>query len=199
MRELRVKRSRHRAVWNRPGVAVPFRVLLDGGVAGCLGYLLPARPRRSLNAWSFRCSCHHPCSRKRLLELSSHGVRFSFTACPEVSANGLAAEGTSLGVSCPYSARGGGSPRLAGLPVELPGCAGISPTGPTQPTTVLLAGFPNLSAACSSRRPPAMFQAGGAPGVPPYRGSFPSRSPGDSSSPAYPLDVAPARMRVSSS
>jgi hypothetical protein len=68
---------------------------------------------------------------------------------------------------------------------------GVPPSGPTQPATAPLAGFPNLSAACRSHRPPAIFQAGGAPGVPPSRGSCLSRSPGNSSLPACPRDVLP--------
>jgi len=40
--------------------------------------------------------------------------------------------------------------------------------------------------------PSRHFQAGGALGVPPYRGLVPPRSPDDSSSPAYPLGLCPA-------
>jgi hypothetical protein len=49
------------------------------------------------------------------------------------------------------------------VPLRLPGpgslvVPGGAPTGPTPPTTVPLAGFSNLSAACSSPRRPAIFR-----------------------------------------
>jgi hypothetical protein len=99
--------------------------------------------------------------------------------------------GTSLGVSCPSSALGEGSPRPAGFPTGLPVLPGSLPAGPTPPATVPLAGFPNLAAAFFLPPPSCRFQAGGAPGVPPFRGLFRSRSPDGSSPPACPLDVAP--------
>jgi hypothetical protein len=43
----------------------------------------------------------------------------------------------------------------------------------------------------SSLHPPAIFQAGGVPGVSPFRGFFPPRSPNGSSPPACPPDVSP--------
>lgn len=67
-----------------------------------------------------------------------------------------------------------------------------SPTGPTPPTTVPLAGFLNLSAAFFLSLPSCHFQAGRAHGVSPFRGLFLSHSLGDSSPPTCPRDVPPA-------
>ena len=101
-----------------------------------------------------------------------------------------------LGFLRPYNARGEESPRPAGCPVELPGFAGNPPTGPTLPTTVPLTGFPNLSAVLFLSPPSCHFQTGGVPGVPPFRGLFPPRSPGCSSPPDCPLDVPPMDCAV---
>jgi len=76
---------------------------------------------------------------------------------------------------------------LAGSPVPRD-----SPTGPTPPTTVPLAGFLSLSAALFLSPPSCHFQTGGARGVSPFRGSCLPPSLGDSSSPTCPLDVPPA-------
>jgi hypothetical protein len=166
---------------NRREVTVPYRVLSDNEVAGLLGYLLPVQSWRSLNAQLRRYSSRCPGSRKRLLKRSSPGVRPSYTVFPDVPALGLSAMGTSLGVSRPYSASGGRNPRLAGCPVELPGFAGRLPAGPTQPTTVPLAGFLNLSAAWSSFRRPAIFRQVALLGFSPTGDRISARSPGRSS------------------
>jgi hypothetical protein len=97
---------------------------------------------------------------------------------------------------CPYSARGEESPRPAGCPVELPGFAGNLPTGPTLPTTVPLTGFLNLSADFFLSPPSCHFQAGGTPGVPPFRGLFLPQRPGCSSPPVFPHDVLPVDCTV---
>jgi hypothetical protein len=48
-----------------------------------LGYSPPVQPVRSQNAWLSRYSFLRPCSKTRLLEHSSPGVRLPFTVCPE--------------------------------------------------------------------------------------------------------------------
>jgi hypothetical protein len=139
-----------------------------------------------------RCSSCRPCLRKRLPRRSSPGFRSSCTVLPEVPAHGLSTEGTSPGVRCPYSARGGGSPRLAGCPVKLPrgspgDCAGGSHSadyGAAHRLSQPLSGFLFPPPSCH-------FQAGGALGVLPSRGLFRPRSPDSSSPPACPPDVPP--------
>jgi hypothetical protein len=70
-------------------------------------------------------------------------------------------------------------------------------TGPTPPATVPLSGFLNLSAAFFLLLPPYRFQIGGAHGVAPSRGLFPSQSPSGSSPLVDPLDVVPSGCAVS--
>jgi hypothetical protein len=144
---------------NRLGVTVPFRVLPGSEVAGVLGYLLPVRPRRSQNARSFRYSFLHPHPRTRLLGRSSHGVRLSFTVCPEVPAPGLSTEGTSLGVSSPLQRSGRReSTSRSGCPARAPWwCQGVrqrvpprqlrcrSQVFPTSQRLVPLPAFPPFS------------------------------------------------------
>lgn len=89
-------------------------------VADVLGYPLPARSLRSLNARPSRYSSHCPGLGKRLPRLSSHEVRLSFTAFPEVSAREPMVASTSPGVLRPYSAQGEGSPRPASFPAGIP-------------------------------------------------------------------------------
>jgi len=68
---------------------------------------------------------------------------------------------------------------------------GLHQRVPIPPATVSLSGFPNLSATFFLPSPPRRFRAGGAHGVPPFRGLFHPRSPDGSSPPACPPDVAP--------
>jgi hypothetical protein len=157
-----------------------------------LGCLLPARTWCSLNTRPFRYFPRCPCPRKRLLGQSSHGVRPSFTVFPDIPACGLSTEGTSLGVLCPFNAQGGGNPRLVRLPARAAPVPRVSPTAPTLPTTVPLSGFPNLSAASFSLRPPAIFRQVAFLGFCPSGVCFLSRRPGGSSPPACPHDVSPA-------
>jgi hypothetical protein len=193
LRELRGRRASSPRRLSRHDVVVPCRVLPDSGVSGCLGSLFPVRSWRSLNAQSFRYSCRCPCSRKRLLERSSPGVRPTYTVCPAIPALGLSAEGTSPGVPCPYSARGEGNPRPDQLPSRAPRClAGVS-TGRSHPAGYGVARrfsqplsdflFPPPSCHVSDR-----WRSWDLP----FRGLLLSRRPGDSSPPACPLDVAPA-------
>jgi hypothetical protein len=119
---------------NRLGVTVPYRVLPGSEVAGLLGYLRPVRSRCSQNTRPFRYSFLHPRPRTRLLGRSSHGVRSSFTVCPAVSAPGLSAEGTSLGVSSPLQrSRRRESTSRFGCPNRAPWwCQGVRRRVPTR-------------------------------------------------------------------
>jgi hypothetical protein len=156
IREQRGGRVRHRPSPNRRGVVVPFRVFSVHGVARTLGSSLPVRPQRSPNARPFRYSFHDPGPRTRLLGRSSLGVRPSYTVCPAVSAGDLSIDGTSPGVSCPFNAQGGESPRPAGAgTARLPGRL---LTDPIPSASVSLAGFRNLSATSSSLRRPTIFR-----------------------------------------
>jgi hypothetical protein len=99
---------------------------------------------------------------------------------------------TSLGVSCPFSARGGGSPRPNQLPGRAPRFSGVPPAGPTLPATVSLTGFLNLPAT-SFLPPPAChvsdrWRSWGSP----FRGFASHEDPASSSPPACPLDISPA-------
>jgi hypothetical protein len=87
--------------------------------------------------------------------------------------------------------------RLTGrLPDDAPKTAAkYLPTGPNPPATVPLSGFLNLSATLLLLLPSYRFQIGGVHGVASFRGLFLSRSPSGSSPLAYPLDVAPKRLR----
>jgi hypothetical protein len=77
---------------------------------------------------------------------------------------------------------------------QAPGHPGFAPAVPIPPATVPLSGFPNLAAVFFLPSPSCRFQAGGAPGVLPFRGLFHPRSPGSSSPPACPPDVSPQRL-----
>jgi hypothetical protein len=102
-----------------------------------------------------------------------------------------------LGFFRPYNAhRKRESTSRRFYPVELPGFAGNLSAGPTPPTTVPLAGFPNLSAAFFLSPPPCHFQTGGVHGVRPYRELFLPRRPGCSSPPVCPPDVSPPDCAV---
>jgi hypothetical protein len=153
-----VRRIRRRTRFNRRGVTVPFRVLPDSEVAGCLGCPLPVRPRRPLNARSCRSSFLRPRPWMRLLGQSSPGVRSSYTVCPEVSAAGLSTGGTSRGFLPLQRSRRREStsvPVARDDPPVLPECP---PADPNPRTTVSLTGFPNLSATSSSPHRPAIFR-----------------------------------------
>jgi hypothetical protein len=113
---------------------------------------------------------------------------------------GLSAESNSRGVSFPFNAYRqpeSTSFRLTGrLPDDAPKtAASCSLTVPIPPATVPLSGFLNLSATLLLLLPSYPFQIGGVPGVASFRGLFLSRSPSGSSPLAYPLDVAPNRLR----
>jgi hypothetical protein len=128
----------------------------------------------------------------RLSGQSSPGVRVPFTVLPDVSATGLSTGGTSPGVPVPYNARGGESPRPR-----------RSPGGPPRFDPGVRRRVPPRRLRCRSQvfstsqrllplsaAPP--FSDGWRSWGSPFRGLILARSPGDSSSPAYPLDVAPA-------
>lgn len=162
-----------------------FRVLPVGDVAGVLGYLLPVRSQRSQTIRPFRYSCHQPRPRMRLRKRSSHGVQRSSTVYPESPRlPSLDVRHLSWGF-VPLQRIRGESPR--------PGCPGSAsgshPTGYgaahrfSQPLSDLFLSPP-------SHHFSGRWRSWGSP----YRGLTLSRSPGDSSSPAYPLDVAPTGL-----
>jgi hypothetical protein len=127
----RLERATSRAVTspirpNRLGVAVPYRVLSDDGVAGALGCLVPVRSWRSLNTRSCRSSVHRPCPRKRLLGRSSPGVRPSFAASPAVSARSLSAIGHLSWGFLPLQRARRRESTSRRKPSELPGFAEVS-------------------------------------------------------------------------
>jgi hypothetical protein len=103
----------------------------------------------------------------------------------------LSARAPLLGFRSPLQRSGRRESTARRLPGRAPRFPGIVPVGPTPPATVPLTGFPNLSAAFFLPPPSYPFQAGGAPGVQPYRGLFLPRSPDGSSPPACPLGVPP--------
>lgn len=115
--------------------------------SGIIGFPAPGSVSALADAWPCRSSVLCPCRRKRLRRLSSHGVRTSFTVNPYHLAAGLSAYGTSPGVWFPsaHRAREVTACRVGRLPEVF--TLGILPAVPTPPTTVPLAGFPNLSAA----------------------------------------------------
>jgi hypothetical protein len=167
-------------------------VLSGNGVAGFLGYPLPVRTRRSLNARPFRYSSRCPGPGKRLPGLSSHGVRPSFTVFPDVSARGLSTGAPLLGFVAPTAHQEEGVHVPAGYPTGRPGscreCVGRSHPadyGAARRFSQPLSGFFFPPPSCH-------FQASGAPGVQPYRGLLLSRRSGSSSRPACPHDVHPA-------
>jgi hypothetical protein len=104
---------------------------------------------------------------------------------------GPSTNGTSPGVSCPFSARGGESPRSARLPGGTPGCPGAADGSHTASFGVAHRFSQPLSDFFLSP-PSCHFQTGGALGVSPFRGFFLPRSSDDSSPPGYPLGLPPA-------
>lgn len=151
---------RRRPTSSRLEVMLPFRVFARLQGCGLIGLSAPG----STLALALRLAhpvlprCLYPGT--RLPGLSSHGVTPSFTVRLSVSAPGLSAEGTSLGVLVPYSALGRRKPRpLQPKPVEAlsRGCLENPPTIPTADYGAAL-GFLNLSATCFSSHPPAIFR-----------------------------------------
>jgi hypothetical protein len=144
---------------DRHGVTVPFRVLLDSEVARLSGSSLPARPWHPQNAWPTRYSVHRPCSRTRLLEHSSPGVRTSFTVLPKPLPTTSRSGAPLLGFFAPSAHKeervhvlrvapdeADGCPAAtSSLAWKPPGCPG-SLARPTLPASVPLTGFLNLSA-----------------------------------------------------
>lgn len=128
----------------------------------------------------FRSSFFHCWPEMRLPGPNSHGVRISFTALPELLAHYVG--NLSWGFVPLQRIRGGEST----LPVSRD-----LPAGPTQPTTVPLAGFATSQRLFSSPRRPAIFQTGNARGVLPFRGLLLPRSLETSSVPMCSLDVSP--------
>jgi len=176
---------------NRHGVIVPFRVFLGDRVARFLGQLLPVRTWRSLNARPFRSSSPRPRPGERLPGQSSHGVRPSFTVFPNSPLLAFQLRSPSLGVLLPFSASGEESPRRHQLPDDAP-VARISRQVPICRLRCRSQAFPTSQRLVPLFAVPPSLRGAFAPGVQPFRGLFLSRRPGDSSSPACPLDVPPA-------
>jgi hypothetical protein len=191
---------RHRARLNHFEVIVPFRVFRGSEVVSSSGYSLPVRPwcpRRLPDPAGIPSSARVQGSDSLNCPLLRFDppLRFVPKPCP-----GLSAEGDSHGVCFPFNAYRqleSTSFRLTGrLPDDAPKtAASCPPTGPNPPATVPLSGFLNLSATFLLLLPSYHFQIGGVHGVASYRGLFLSRSPSGSSPLAYPLDVAPNRLR----
>jgi len=143
----------------------------------------------------FRCSFLCPCSKMRLSERSSPGVRPSFTVCPAIPAPDLSVESTSPGVSFPFNARGEESPRPVPFGLGLPGGAGGFATVPIPPLRCRSQVFPTSQRLLPlSAVPP--FSDGWRSWGSPYRGLFLPRSSDGSSPPACPLDVSPSGCAV---
>ena len=177
----RDERSRHRFRPSRLEVIVPFRVLPDSEVVGCLGYPPPVWPQCSQNTLPCRFFLSCPRSRTRLLEHSSLEVRPSFAVCTRKPRPWPLGQGQLSWDSSPLQRVR--TVRVHVLPcnrkasLAIPnGLARSSPAGPTLPATVPLPGFLNLSATLLLLLPPHHFQAGGTHGVAPSRELFLSRS-----------------------
>jgi hypothetical protein len=177
---------------DRHGVTVPFRVLLDSEVARLSGSSLPARPWHPQNAWPTRYSVHRPCSRTRLLEHSSPGVRTSFTVLPKPLPTTSRSGAPLLGFFAPSAHK---EERVH----VLPGCSGESlPVAQQSPSRLASEAapvtrgcwqgpscqlrcrsqvFPTSQRTFSSLCRPAIFQAGGALGVHTLQGFVPSAKP----------------------
>jgi hypothetical protein len=124
-----------------------------------MGCLLPVRPWHPLSARSFRYSLHRPCSRKRLRERSSPGVRPSYTVCPKVPARGLSVYGhLSWGSNAPtalWEKGVHGSPVARSSAPVLPGlCWRVPPRRLRCRSQV----FSTSQRPCSSLRRPAIFR-----------------------------------------
>jgi hypothetical protein len=156
-----------------------------------MGYPLPVRSWRSLNARPFRSSWCCPCQGKRLLWRSSPGVRPSYTVFPEVSARSLSTDGHLSWGFLPLQRSRRRESTSRRFPSEPPGFAGVSagrshPTGYgaalrfSQPRSGLLPPFAVLPFSDRWRSWGSALQ-----------GFLLSRSPDDSSPPACPLDVPP--------
>lgn len=114
--------------------------------------------------------------RKRLLGQSSLGVRTSFAVYPVVPAHGLATEGTSLGVSCPFSAyRGRESTARPVTQPDTPGLPGFCRRFPRRQLRCRPQAFSTSRRPSSTLHRPAIFQTGGAPGIHPS-GALASRA-----------------------
>lgn len=154
-----------------------------------MGCPLPVRSRRS-RVQPIRCSFLRPYPRILLHGRSSPGVRPSYTVCPAIlRSRPLGREHLSWGFLAPSTLEEEGihvpEPVKASGSLVVPGGA---PAGPNPPTTVPLSGFLNLSAACSSLRPPAISDGWRSWGSP-FRDLVLPRSPGGSSPSACPRDV----------
>jgi hypothetical protein len=162
-----VGQVRHRTRLNRREVTVPYRVLPDSEVASCLGCPLPVRPRRPLNARSCRYSFLRPRPRMRLLGHSSHGVRLSYTAFPEVSAAGLSTGGTSRGFLPLQRSKEERVHVRPGCPGRLSGFAGVSARGSHSADYGVAHRFSQPLSDFFLSPPPRHFQTGGVHGVRP--------------------------------
>jgi hypothetical protein len=184
---------------NRREVVVHSRVLPGCEVASAFGCSPPVLPLCSPNTWPFRYSLPSPSPKTRLFGPSSPVVRVSYTVFPEVPAPDLSIEGTSHGVSCPFSAYG--QRESTSFPVSRSGSPTISrreSTSRSHPAGYGAAHrFSQPLSGFFLSKPSCHFQTGCTPGVPPYRGLLLPRSPDDSSSPAYPPDVSPAGCAAS--
>ena len=127
-----------------------------------MGCLLPVWHQRSPNVLPRRCSFVYPCPKTRLLEHASPGVQPSFMVYSKTLSCASRPRTTLMGFLSPSTHTGHRSPRLLRLRGKPPDQTRKSdqdlPAGPDPPATVPLTGFLNLSATCSSCRPPTIFR-----------------------------------------
>jgi hypothetical protein len=113
--------------------------------------------------------------------------------CPTIPASHLSIRGTSPGVSFPFSASGGESSRPLRLPGPAPRFPGFHQRVPPRRLRCRSQVFSTSQRLLPlSAVPP--FSGGWRSWGSPFRGLILTRSPGDSSPPMYPHDVAPAGL-----
>lgn len=142
----------------------PLQSLASRWSSEHIGLPAPGTASALASALPTRYSCLRPRPRTRLLGPSSHGVQSSFTALPESPPRASRRPAPLLGFPAPSAFIGPVHPRppASKLPSLRLGSPGSSPgrpsAAPQPPTTVSLAGFPNLSATCSAPDLPTIFR-----------------------------------------
>jgi hypothetical protein len=187
-----VARHRHRCRADRHEVTVPFRVLPTEDVAGTLGCLRPVRPWRP----RARDPSGVPVSGRaqRCDSLGNPLLGFSppSRCCPPSPPPVSRLEAPLLGFRAPSTHWEERVHVPIRLPGGRPGFAGVY-VRRSHPADYGVAHRFSQPLSDFFLSPPSHhFQVGGVRGVRPSGDSSSRRSPGDSSSPAYPRDVLPA-------